>query len=228
MQLLRPALGPKGDEESDWRIIAQIAVRMDAPGFDYNDETQIFDELNNLISIYGGITYGRIQAGGLQWPCLATDMTDTPILYQESQADSGLKLAPMSMSVVPEREDDDYPFALAHGRVLHQPNEDIEIIQIDGRNAIRRDETIQLHPEDAAELGIAEGDWVEAISGRGRAAGIADLTGPQRGLVSMTTLFGDLITALVQSEDPDPMLNVPTLPLTPVRIVKLTAQVAAD
>ena len=134
----------------------------------------------------------------------------------------------MSMPDVPEHESVEYPFMLARGRVLHQPDEDIEIIQIDGRNAIQRDETIQLHPEDAAELGIVEGEWVEAISSRGRAAGIADLAGPQRGLVSMTTLFGDLITALVRSEEPDPMLNVPTLPLTSVRIVKLTAQVAAD
>ena len=228
VQLLRPALGPKGDEEADWRIISQIASRMDADGFSYKDESEIFDELNNLISIYGGITYGRIQAGGIHWPCLATDMADVAILYQESRTESKLKLAPMSMGDVPVHEDDEYPLMLAHGRVLHQPDEDMEIIQINGRNAIQRDETIMLHPEDAAQLGIEEGDWVEAISGRGRAAGIADLTGPQRGLVSITTLFGDLITGLVQSEDPDPMLNVPTLPLTPVRIVKLTAQVAAD
>ena len=228
VQLLRPALGPKGDEEADWRIISQIAARMGAQGFDYDDEIAVFDELNNLISIYGGVTYGRIQAGGVHWPCLATDMADDAVLYREQHSDSRLKLAPMSLGVVPESEDDDYPFILAHGRVLHQPDEDIEIIQIDGRNAIRRDETIQMHAEDAAELGIVEGDWVEVITGRGRAIGLADLTGPQRGQVSMTTLFGDLITALVRSEDPDPMLNVPTLPLTRARIVKLTAQAAAD
>ena len=228
VQLLRPALGPKGDEDADWRIISRIASRMDASGFDYNDESEIFDELNNLIPTYGGITYGRIQAGGIHWPCLASDMADDAILYEESQADVKLNLAPMSMSAVPDRQDDEYPYMLARGRVLHQPDEDIQIIQIDGKNVIQRDETIQLHPEDAADLGIAEGDWVEVISGRGRAAGIADLTGPQRGLVSITTLFGDLITALVRSEDPDPMLNVPTLPLTPARIVKLTAQAAAD
>ncbi len=225
VQLLRPALGPKGDEDADWRIIAQIARRMDAQGFDYKDESEIFDELNNLISIYGGITYDRIEGGGVHWPCLATDMTDVAILYEESH---DLKLIDMSVSEVPEHRDAEYPLMLARGRVLNQPEEDIEIIQIDGKNAIRRDETIELHPEDAAELGVAQGDWVEAISREGRAAGIADLVGSQRGVASMTMLFGDLITALVQSEDPDPMLNVPTLPLIPARIVKLTAQAAAD
>ena len=157
VQLLRPALGPKGDEEADWRIISQIASRMDADGFSYNDESEIFDELNNLISIYGGITYGRIQAGGIHWPCLATDMADVAILYQESRTESKLKLAPMSMGDVPVHEDDEYPLMLAHGRVLHQPDEDMEIIQINGRNAIQRDETIMLHPEDAAQLGIGRG-----------------------------------------------------------------------
>ncbi len=64
---------------------------------------------------------------------------------------------------------------LAHGRVLHQPDEDIEIIQINGKNAIQRDETIQLHPEDAADLGIAEGDWVEIETPAGRVRARASL-----------------------------------------------------
>ena len=117
---------------------------------------------------------------------------------------------------------------LAHGRVLHQPEEEIEIIQIDGRNAIRREESLQIHPDDAADLGIEEGDWVVAVSLRGRVAGVADLSGPQRGLVSITTLFGDLITGLAQSQEPDPMLNVPTLPLVPVRLLRPVAEIAAD
>ena len=104
----------------------------------------------------------------------------------------------------------------------------MEIIQINGRNAIRRDEAFQMHPEDAADLGIKAGEWVEAVSARGRAAGIADLTGPQRGLVSITTLFGDLATDLAASEDPDPMLTAPTLPLIPVRVAHLAVQAAAD
>ena len=228
VQLLRPALGPKGDADADWRILSQIAQRMGAEGFDYLEEETIFDEMNNLVDVYGGITYGRLESGGLQWPCLAADMADTPILYQDTLDTISPKLAPLSFKEAPDLHDDDYPMLLAHGRVLHQPDEDLDIVQIDGRNAIQRDEHIQMHPEDAAELGIHEGDWVEAHSARGRTAGIADLSGPQRGLVSITTLFGDLITGLAQSPDPDPMLTVPTLPLIPVRLLKPAAEAAAD
>ena len=228
VQLLRPALSPKGDGDADWRILSQIARRMDSAGFDYTEEEQIFDELNNLVSPYGGITYGRLEAGGLQWPCLAADMADTPILYEDTLESNKPRLATMSLEAAPAHQDDEYPMLLAQGRVLHQPEEELEIIQIDGRNAIRRDETIQIHPEDATELGIQSGDWIEAMSDRGRAAGIADLTGPQRGLVSITTLFGDLATALAQSDEPDPMLNAPTLPLIPVRLAHLAVEAAAD
>ena len=228
VQLLRPALGPKGDEDADWRILSKIARGMGAEGFDHASEEDVMDELNNLAPIYGGITYGRLEAGGIQWPCLAADMAGAPILYEGTLDSNAPKLVPMSVSEVPAHEDEDYPLLMARGRVLHEPDKDIEIISIDGKNAIRRDETIQLHPEDAAELGIAEGDWVEAVSPRGRAAGIADLSGPQRGLISITTLFGDLITGLARSEAPDPMLNVPTLPLIPARVEKFVAQAAAD
>ena len=228
VQLLRPALGPKGDEDADWRILSQIAQRMGAEGFDYLSEERIFDEMNNLIDEYGGITYGRLEAGGLQWPCLAADMADTPVLYRDTLETISPKLSPISLREVPDQQDEEFPMLLAHGRVLHQPDEELEIVQINGMNAIQRDERIQIHAEDAAELGVLEGDWVEAHSARGRTAGIADLSGPQRGLISITTLFGDLITGLTQSSDPDPMLSVPTLPLIPVRLVKPAAEVAAD
>ena len=201
---------------------------MGAEGFDHPDEESVLDELNNLAMIYGGITYGRLAAGGMQWPCLAADMLDTPILYENTLDTDRPKLAAMTLHEAPAHQDEDFPMLLAHGRVLHQPEEDLEIIQIDGRNAIRRDESLQIHSDDAADLGIEEGDWIEAVSLRGRVAGVADLSGPQRGLVSITTLFGDLVTGLALSREPDPMMNVPTLPLIPVRLLKPTDEIAAD
>ncbi len=226
VQLLRPALGPKADEDADWRIICQIAKRMGADGFDFTEERAVFDELNDLARIYGGVTYDRLENGGLQWPCLAADTLDTPILYEDTL--SKLRLAPQQLSQIPAHADEDYPMLLARGRVLHQPEEDIEIVTIDGKNAIRRDESIRIHADDAAALGIERGDWVEAVSPSGRAIGMAELDGAQPGLVSITTLFGDLVTGLAKSDEPDPMQTIPTLPLIPVRLVKMPVEAAAD
>ena len=105
---------------------------------------------------------------------------------------------------------------------------DIGIVDVDGRNAIRRPETITLHVDDAAKLDIFDGDQVEVESAGGNIAGMASLAGPLQGIVNVTTLFGQLIWDLERSDEPDPMLKVPTLPLLPVRVLKSTAAVAAD
>ncbi len=228
VQMLRPALGVSSDEDADWRIIEQLARRMGVAGFDHADEEQIFDEFNNMAVPYGGITYDRLEARGLQWPCLAADMSDTPILYLDTLDSSKPKLASVSLRVVEPELDENFPLLMAHGRVLHQPDVDVDVFRLRGMNAIRRDESIQLHPQDAADLGIVEGDWIEAVSERARFTGTADLSGPQRGLVSTTTLLGDLMPGMAQSQEPDPMLNFPTLPMAPVRLAKLAAEVAAD
>ena len=222
VQLLRPALDSRGDEQPDWRIISQIAARMGGVGFDHTSAETIFDEINNLVEFYGGITFDRLEHGGLQWPCLAADMEDTPVLYLGALETNKAKLGRMKLSEPPHRHDDEYPFLLARGRVLHQPDREVDIVKVDGRNTIARRDIIEIHQDDAAELGVVEGDWIEAVSPEGRIGGVAHLAGPQRGLISTTMLFGQLITSLEQSESPDPMLKVPALPLLPAKLEKVT------
>ena len=227
VQLLRPALGPRGDEQADWRIISQIAMRMGAQGFDYDTAETIFDEINNLVEVYGGISYRRLESGGLQWPCLAADMSDTPILYSGTFDTRKAKLSTMELSEAPIHHDTEFPFVLARGRVLHQPDREVEIVNVDGRNAAKREEIVEIHVDDAARLGISEGEWVQVQSPEGRLQGSIRLSGPQRGLISTTTLFGQLITDLENDKSPDPMLRIPGLPLLPARIERV-AEEAAD
>ena len=227
VQLLRPALGPRGDEEADWRTICQIARRMGAEGFDHQDAESVFDELNNLVDIYGGMSYQRLQSGGLQWPCLAADMADTPILYADEDEAHKARLFRMTMPDVPAHSDADYPLLLARGRLLHQADRTMEIGEDARRNAIQRDEIIELHEEDARALDVSEGEWVEVVSARERLRGVVRLSAPHKGLISTTGLFGKLATELDRSEEPDPMLKVEGLPLLPVRVERL-AEAAAD
>ena len=228
VQLLRPALGPKGDGEADWRIVCQIAQRMGASGFDYTEEEPIFDELNNIIRVYGGLSYERLESEGLQWPCLAADMVDTPFLYQRTFENKKALLVNMKLTDAEYPMDSQYPLLLAHGRVLHQPNVEAGIVEIDSRNSINRQETISVHPDDARDLGISEGDWIEVVSAGSTIEGTASLTGSQPGIVNVTTLFGELITKLEANRSSDPLLHITTLPLTPVRVAIPATQAVAD
>ena len=226
VQLLRPVLGPRGEEEADWRIISQIARRMGAQGFDHQDSESVFDEINNLVSIYGGISYDRLRRGGVQWPCLAADMADTPILYAGGENGHRATLFPMTLPSVPAHSDPDYPLLLAKGRLLHDADRTMEIGVAEKRNVIQREEIIELHEEDARGLGVEEGEWVEVVSARQRLRGVVQLSAPLKGLVSTTALFGQLAAELDRSEAPDPILKVDGLPLVPVRVERVVESVA--
>ena len=228
VQLVRPAIGFKDEEDEDWRVMSQLARRMGAQGFDHYNAEGVFEEINNLVDIYGGMSYQRLQTKGLQWPCLAADMTDTPCLYTGSFETRKAKLAPMKLSEPPVREDSEYPFLLARGRLLHQPDLEIEIDTVKGRSIINREEIIEVHEEDARELGISDGESVEVVFSQGRIRGVVQTSCPQRGLISTTALFGQLITEIEHSKAPDLMLKIPGLPLVPARIERVVAAAAAD
>ena len=228
VQLLRPVLGPKGEEEADWRIVSRIAGRMGAPGFDFEDTESIFKEINRLLGVYGGLSYERLESGGLQWPCPAADVVDTRLLYADRFQDRKARLAEIRLLEAPAHDDPEYPFQLARGRILHQPEWELEVVKVGDRNTVTRDVVVELNREDALELGISEGDWVEVTSPEASTQGKARLSGPCRGLVSTTSLFGQLITDLESSEDPDPMLSVPGLLLVSARVERVSTAVAAD
>ena len=227
VQLLRPAVGSKGDEEADWRILSRIARRMGASGFGHENAEQVFDEVCDVVNVYAGLSYRRLQDGGLQWPCLAADMADTPVLYAADGLDRKARLSAMAMPDVPVHSDPTYPLLLARGRLLHEADRPVEIELVGKRNEIRRPDVVELHPEDAGALGVVEGEWIDVVSSAATLRGAARLTGPQRGLVSTTSLFGQMATELEQSDRPDPMLRVDGLPLVPVRVERLE-EAAAD
>lgn len=229
VQLIRPALGPKGEEEADWQTISRIAKHMGASGFDHETPEAVFDEVNNLVQFYGGITYERLESiNGLQWPCLAADMADSSVLHSSGFDVHKAHLTNMELSEAPAYENADFPLLLAVGRVLHQPEREIDIQQINGKNRINRNETIEIHPDDASDAGVSDGEWIQAEHSGGITRGIASLSGTQKGIVSITRLFGDLMTTIESSHEPDPMLKIPSLPLLPARVGKVDMSAAAD
>jgi predicted molibdopterin-dependent oxidoreductase YjgC len=252
VQPLRKVLEVQGTQaRPDWWIVCEIAKAMNAWGFDYHCPAQVLDEISKLVPLYAGITYQRLlsrkglleplllpnfplpsqlhptaggQNAGIQWPCTTPEDGGSPVLYAEGFPRGKARFIPLEMREAPAMATADFPLLFLPGRVLHQPQREMEIKVAGLKNYIQRDELLELNPADAADLGIEEGDWVEVISPREPIRARATLTERAfRGTVSATFLFGDLMTRLERSEDPDPMSKVPTLAPTPVRIAKLDA-----
>ena len=83
VQRIRKAIEPIGESKPDWWIVCEIAKRMDAKGFDYDNPSEIMDEIARLTPSYGGINYERLDEGGLQWPCTSDDHPGTCIMHSE-------------------------------------------------------------------------------------------------------------------------------------------------
>ena len=117
----------------------------------------------------------------------------------------------MNMSDPPPHSDGQYPFLLTQGRVLYQSD----------RNFIEKSEVVEIHHADAHAMGVSEGDLVEVVSSKERIRGTARISRLHTGMISVTSLFGDLASSLDQTDNPDPMLKVPGLPVVPVRVDKV-------
>jgi formate dehydrogenase major subunit len=75
VQILRAALTEPEGALPDWRILAEIMGRLD-PGSRYPDADSVFREITAVVPAYAGLSYGRLEQGGIQWPCLSLAAAD--------------------------------------------------------------------------------------------------------------------------------------------------------
>ena len=100
VQLVRKAIEPIGNSKPDWWITCQIAQRMGAKGFDFEHPSQIMDEITSLVPSYGGISYRRLEEGGLQWPCPTPEHPGTPVLHTEQFTRGKGRFIPLELSLI--------------------------------------------------------------------------------------------------------------------------------
>ncbi len=100
VQLIRQAITPENDLQSDWQVICNIAKRLGLHGFEYKNAKQIWDEVRAVNpNFFKGITYERIKLlDGISWPCPNEKHSGTPTLYLDGKSmlgDGKFKLVPV-------------------------------------------------------------------------------------------------------------------------------------
>jgi formate dehydrogenase major subunit/formate dehydrogenase alpha subunit len=166
VQRVRKAVEPPGLAKDDWWITCEIATRMGTP-MRYESSEAIFNELASVTPSYAGITYGRIEAQGIHWPCPSSEHPGTPILHtQQFTRGKGLFHA---IEWVPPAEDTDeeYPFFLTTGRVLYQYHTGTMTMKTEGLNDRAPDSFAEISIGDARNFGLKDGDKVRVASRRG-------------------------------------------------------------
>ncbi|MGW3030782.1 molybdopterin-dependent oxidoreductase [Streptomyces sp. NPDC001178] len=245
LTLARPAADPPGEATADWRLIAAVAREMGhEKGFSYDSAEEIFEEIKQAWNPrtgwdLRGVTYERLRETPVQWPAASEDGPDrNPVRYVGEDGSltfptaSG-RAAFFARPHLPAAEmpDDDYPFVLNTGRLQHQWHTLTKTAKVPKLNKLNPGPFVELHPQDADRLDIAEGDSVEVASRRGRAvlpAVVTDRVRPGSCFAPFhwNDLFGEYLSVnAVTSDAVDPLSFQPELKVCAVSLTKVSTPV---
>jgi len=184
VQRVRQAIQPIGDARTDWEIVCDVARRVgrllgrSTDGFEFESPSAIFDELASVAPSMAGISHARLdREGGIQWPCPTPDHPGTPILFADTFPLGRGRFVPVAQgpaaAELPSRR---FPYILNTGRVLYHWHGGTLTRRV--RGLLERAPTVRvaIHPLDAADEGIADGDDVTVTSRRGEMTAQALLT----------------------------------------------------
>jgi predicted molibdopterin-dependent oxidoreductase YjgC len=166
VQLVEAANDPPGAAKTDFEILTTISREL---GHDmgYSSPSDVMDEIAEMTPRYAGISHERVGRGGLQWP-VAPDGTDTPILYErEFELPGGhAQFAALPYKPPGDHADDEFPLILVTGRRLEHYNAGT-MTRRTGNLELMSHDWLEVHPDDAASLGVADGQTVRLRSRRG-------------------------------------------------------------
>ena len=222
VQRVRRAIEPIGDSMPDWWIVCQVAQRLGTKGFDYSHPFNIMEEIRNLTPSYGGISYQRLENGGLQWPCPLDDHPGTPILHTNIFVRGKGRFIPLKYVPPGEIPDEDYPLVLTTGRSLYHFHTGTMTRRVGGLNIIEPEGVVEISPQDASQLGIAQGDKVKVSSRRGEVTAKAKVTKAlPSGVVFMTFHFAESAANILTNPKLDPVAKIPELKVAAVKVRKV-------
>jgi len=221
VQRVRRALAPIGNCRPDWEILADLLARLGRPER-YAAPQDVFDEMRRLTPTHAGITYARLETGGIQWPCPDETHPGTPILHVGRCARGPGKFVPLAHREPAELPDADYPLTLSTGRVTAHYHTGTMTRRCFGLAGTWPEERVEIHPDDASALGIADGDAIEVRSRRGAVRARAWTTRRVRpGLVFMSFHFSESPANALTTAAADPVTGTPQLKVCAVAVRKI-------
>jgi ferredoxin-nitrate reductase len=193
---------PPGDAKPDWWVFSQFAQHMGYTGFSYEGIEPIWDEFR-LLTVsrpcdLSGMTNARLAESPLQWPCPSESHPGTERRYLDKQfatPDGKARFIYGEHKPPQETPSELYPLVLTTGRLPSQWHTMTRTGKIPKLAKQAEHPFIEIHPQDADQHTIGEGDVVIVESIRGRVSVQAKLSDRIKpGLVFMPFHWGDLFS----------------------------------
>jgi predicted molibdopterin-dependent oxidoreductase YjgC len=165
-QLLRKAVDPPGRAKGDFEILCLLAEALGLD-FSYTNPGEVMEEIATLVPAYGGVRFDRLELSGLQWPCPDLEHPGTRFLH-EHQFTRGRGLFIVPRYTPPyETPDKEFPYYLNTGRMFAHYHTGTMTRRSPFLNRELEEPYAEIHPEDALQAGIGEGDSIRITSRRG-------------------------------------------------------------
>ncbi len=223
IQLVQPVADPPGAAKTDFEICKLVSSRL-GHEIPWEGPEDAMAEIAATTPDFAGVTYERLGRKGLQWP-VAADGTDSPMLYSDGFMLPGGKarLAALSYKEPGDEVSETFPLILVTGRRLEHYNAGTMTRRTGNLELLPKD-WLEIHPDDAAQLGIADGEPVEVRSQHGAIEVEARITERiEPGNVFTAFHFPEVRTNLLVGPSADintscPEYKVIAVAVTPVRV----------
>lgn len=217
IQRVRKVMTPKNGLE-DWEVTLKLAEAVGCK-MDYTHPSQIMDEIAALTPTFAGVSYDRLEElGSIQWPCNERAPEGTPVMHIDAFVRGKGKFVITEYVATDERTGPRFPLLLTTGRILSQYNVGAQTRRT-ANTVWHEEDRLEIHPHDAEQRGVRDGDWVRLASRAGETtlrALITDRVAP--GVVYTTFHHPDTQANVVTTEYSDWATNCPEYKVTAVQV----------
>ena len=206
----------------DWEVTMRLSNALGYP-MHYRHPEEIMQEIAALTPSFAGVSYAKIERlGSVQWPCNEdTDEAGTAIMHVGRFVRGKGRFFNTQYVASQEKVTRMFPLLLTTGRVLSQYNVGAQTRRT-ANSQWHDEDRLEIHPHDAQERGIADGDWVGIASRAGQTVLRAVLSQRmQPGVVYTTFHFPESGANVITTDSSDWATNCPEYKVTAVQVAKV-------
>jgi formate dehydrogenase major subunit len=167
IQLAHQAVEPPGQARSDLAILVDLSNRLGL-ATPFQTAQDVMEEIVTVTPSWRGVSYARLEGPGLQYPVPTADSPGTAYLFDQRfpTSDGTAGFVPVDYAPPVELPNAEYPFVMTTGRQLYHWHTGTMTRRAAGLDRREPTPVVEIHPDDARELGMEDGDLVRLTSRR--------------------------------------------------------------
>ncbi|GLR67958.1 formate dehydrogenase subunit alpha [Acidocella aquatica] len=217
IQRVRKVMAPKNGY-GDWEVTQLLANAL-GMHMHYAHPSEIMDEIAQLTPTFAGVSYAALdRLGSIQWPCNEQMPEGTPTMHVGHFVIGKGKFIITDYVATDERTGPRFPLLLTTGRILSQYNVGAQTRRTENK-LWHEEDLLEIHPHDAENRGIKNGDWVKLASRAGETTLRAKITDRMAlGVVYTTFHHPETQANVITTDFSDWATNCPEYKVTAVQI----------